>query len=283
MAKQSGSAFDALLQTFGDDGDRTTFTALADKNPALREFGLRQDDYSRKLDEHRAELQELQGWREWKQKNWESDPTDSTHGWTKAEKQKMERLEALESEKAALEGKLAEVEFGGSDMTFEQIEQIATETMKKHGIDPDKFVPKDTLVQKEKEVGDMVRQMNGITLQAAIDTPYLNQLHAKEFGEYFDPHAFLKAANDAGAVDLRKFYETSFVNEARTNKIKADAEARVKAAQEDKYKAVAEANKRVEEISARAQSMAPLPQATAPPPIAMPPLSATGAPPSATP
>ena len=138
MAKPTGSAFDALLETFGTDEDRAQFQSLAERNPAVKQFGLRQDDYSRKLDAHDAELKELQGWREWREGNW-----DSTHKMTKAEKAKQDRLEALETEKAELETKMAAMEIGGSDMTFEDVERIATEAMRKNGIDPNKFVPKE--------------------------------------------------------------------------------------------------------------------------------------------
>jgi hypothetical protein len=251
MAKPTGSAFDALLETFGTDEDRAAFQSLAEKNPKVKEFGLRQDDYSRRLDQNRAELEELQAWRTWKDGNWDSD-----HKMTKAEKAKQDKLEALEAEKAELETKMAAMEVGGSDMTFEDVERIATEAMKKSGIDPAKFVSTNTLDDRVKEAETYIKNLNAYTADAAILVPYLNAQHQKEFGEMFNPKDFLKAATEAKTTDLEAFYQT-FTADTRMKRMQADADAKVKAAQADADAKVAEAQKKADEAVNRLQGMGP--------------------------
>ena len=254
MAKPTGSAFDALLETFGTDEDRAAFQSLAEKNPKVKEFGLRQDDYSRRLDDVRNDLEELNGptgWRNWLKGNW-----DPVHKKTKAEVAQQERLEALETEKAELETKMAAMEVGGSDMTFEDVERIATEAMKKNGVDPNKFVSTNTLDERVKEAETYIKNLNAYTADAAILVPYLNAQHQKEFGDMFNPKNFLKAATEAKTTDLEAFYQT-FTADTRMKRMQADADAKVKAAQDERDAAVTAANKRSEEALNRIQGMGP--------------------------
>jgi len=249
MPRTPGSAFDALLETFGTDEDRTAFQSLAERNPKVREFGLRQDDYSRQLNDHQKELQELQSWRDWRNTNWDADKK-----MTKAERVKQERLEALQAERDEIQAKLAAAEIGGSDMTFDDVERIATEAMKKSGFDPNKFVGSDALSAKEKEVRDYMLNLNGSTARMALRVPYLNRKHEKEFGDQFDPDKFIEAATKAGKSDLDEFYE-EFTAKTRMDRIKADADEKVRKAQEDADAKVAAANQRVDEQVSRLQGM----------------------------
>ena len=248
MPKKTGSAFDALLDTFGTDDDRELFKQLSERNPAIQEFGLRQDDYSRKLDANRAELTELQSWRQWREANWDSD-----HQMTRAERAKQERLEALETEKAELETKLASTDLGDG-MTFEEVERIAQEAVRKQGIDPAKFLSADALNKKEGEVMGYVTRLNAVTAQASLLVPYLNEQHKDEFGTRFDPEEFVKAANERGTTDLRAFYK-EYTQDERTKRIQTDANAKVKAAQDERDRAIAEERERTATVQARLAGM----------------------------
>ena len=249
MSKKAGSAFDALLESFGTDEDRDLFQSLAEKNPAVREFGLRQDDYSRKLDAHSAELDELQNWRQWRESNW-----DSAHKMTRAEKLKQDRLDALETEKAELETRLGAMEFGESEMKLEDVEKIALDAMKKNGIDPDRFVSADSLTGKEKEVKDFVLGLNAYTAKASILVPYLNQQHKDEFGSYFDPEEFLAKANEAKTVDLKDFYQR-YTAETRMQRMQADADAKVATANKQRDDGIAAERARVDAITEKMKGM----------------------------
>lgn len=254
MAKPTGSAFDALLETFGSDEDRTQFQTLAEKNPKLKEFGMRQDDYSRRLDEVKKDLEELNGpngWRDWLKKSWDFD-----NKMTKAEKAQLDKLEALQAEKAELEAKLGQLELGGTDMTFDEVERIAVEAMKKNGVDPNKLIDADKLDKRFQQGEDYVKQLNAFTANAALLVPYLNDQHKTEFGKMFDPEDFLKAATEAGQPNLKEFYKT-FTAETRMKRMQDEADAKVKAAQEERDRAVAEAQDRTDKAIARAQGMGP--------------------------
>lgn len=254
MARSTGSAFDALLETFGTDEDRTAFQSLAERNPAVKEFGLRQDDYSRRLNEVQKDLEELNGpggWRNWVKENW-----DREHKMTKAERAKQERLEALETEKADLEAKLAAMELGGADMTFEDVEKIALDAMKKNGIDPNKFVAKGDLDQRFQQGENYVKNLNAFTANASLLVPYLNSQHEKEFGEQFDPEDFLKAATEAGQTNLKDFYKT-FTAETRMKRMQTEADRKVAEAQAERDRGIADAQAKADAAVARVQGMGP--------------------------
>ena len=240
MPKKSSSAFDALLKTFGTEEDQNLFSQLAERNPEVLSYGLRQDDYSRKLDEHRSELEELQSWRSWRENNWDPEVK-----MTKAEREKQERLDALESEKADLESRIA----AGGDMTFEDVERFGNEWLKKTGIKPDQLVTKDVIDAKTKEF----QNLNAFTAKAALEVPYLNAKHEKEFGDLFDPNDFLKQATEAGQYDLKAFYEGSFVTNKRQEKMKSDYERQLK----EKDEAFAAEKKAAEDRLARMAGMGP--------------------------
>jgi hypothetical protein len=251
MPRPTGSAFDALLETFGTDEDRAQFQSLAERNPAVRQFGLRQDDYSRKLDAHDAELRELHSWREWRENNW-----DSSHKMTKAEKAKQDRLEALETEKAELESRMATIEAGGSDMTFEDIEKFTLDVIKKQGLDPNKLVDVDKMDKRFQDGEAYVKNLNAFTANASLLVPYLNDQHKTEFGKMFDPEDFLKAATEAGQVNLKEFYKT-FTAETRMKQMEADAQARIAKAQAEADAKVQEAQQKADAAVERLQGMGP--------------------------
>jgi hypothetical protein len=142
-------------------------------------------------------------------------------------------------------------------MTFEELEKWGEGFMKKAGIDPGKLVTTDTLKSKEAELAEYVKNLNGFTAKAALQVPYLNREHEREFGSQFDPEEFLKQATEKQRFDLKDFYEKDFVVEKRQAKRDADHKAEI-----DLLKAEAEAREKkameaAEERMARMQSMGP--------------------------
>jgi len=224
MAKNgSKSAFDEILEKFGSDEDRTTFLGLAEKLPDLKESLLRQSDYSRAMEENRQKLITLSKWDSWANDNWVPDKEDPSKGYTKRELQALNEAEELKAEKE----RLAQlVEFGGigdNEMDFAEIEKWGKEFVGKQG-----FVTQESIDKEKKQLLEYANGLNQFTARAAVDVPYLNQKHAKEFGDLFDPQDFLKAANEKNRTDLRDFYEKEYVVEARQNKMKEAFEAEKK-------------------------------------------------------
>lgn len=213
MAKNAKGAFDEILEKFGTDEDRQSFEVFADKNPFLKESVLRQSDYSRKMDELRDQVSELNEWHEWRQNNWDDD-----RKMTRTELAKLEKLEALQSEKAALESRL--LLEGGGEMNFAELEAQLNDWGKKQGYVTPGDVSK-TLEGKERELREFVTGMNGVTARAATRIPYLMIKHSNEFGaqDLFDPEEFFqKAAQQGQFGDLDKFYEREYAAPARQKK-----------------------------------------------------------------
>jgi hypothetical protein len=221
VAKQNVSAFDELLTTFSTEEDRQAFSTLAERNPAVREFGMRKSDYSRKLDELRDDIDELGKWRSWREQHW-----DAEHEMTKAELAKQKALEATQEEKERLESQLL-LEGMGGDMgsSFEDFDKF----LKEKGV-----ITAADLQGKEKELQDYVAGVNRFSMTASLRVPYLNAKHAKEFGDMFDPDEFVKTAVRQGRFeDMDKFYEEQYATPARTEKQRRESEATLKAKDEE--------------------------------------------------
>ena len=199
-------AFDEILEEAGVAAeDRVPAIALLQKYPKLEtvasERGMRQQDYSRKLDEHARTVRELNNkaseldgfvsqWETWKDSTW-----DDAHGMTKAEYAAQQRVQELEQQ----------VEAGG-DMDFNQIEQELT----KKG-----FLRKDDLkpaideatrgLATERQLGG---QVNGMSLfySRTANVPLRYQ---KQFGEEIDMDAFVQFAGRSENIDKLKTREGS--------------------------------------------------------------------------
>src|SRR6185312_6916908 len=129
MAKKNGSAFDSLLETFGSDDDRKVFEDLAAKNPAVREYGLRQDEFSRRLDEFKGRDEYVKKWEDWEANNWDEDAK-----MTKAQKAALAKANQLQTEKAELEARLSLADLGGDGMTFDDLNKWGTEFLQKNNL-----------------------------------------------------------------------------------------------------------------------------------------------------
>ena len=239
MAK---NAFESLLETLPEDQEfefkgsvRQATAALAEKFPKLRESVLAQADYSRRMDEVRDKVNLADQWTKWRQDNWLENERK-----TKAEAARDTRISELERDlEAARQAALAT----GDEMTFEQLNQALEKFQSDKGI-----VTKNDLdkwgTDKEKSLTDYIKGNNQIFGRMAVDVPYIMARHSAEFGEVLDPDPVIKAAAEKGNYNLRDFYERDFVVErrekARTDKhaaelkkIQDEADAKVKAAQEE--------------------------------------------------
>lgn len=244
MAKHSGaSAFDEILQGFTADEDKQAFTGLAERYPQLKDYGLRQSDYSRSMNENREKLEKLEEWNTWKEQFWDSDSK-----MTKAEKQMQIELEEARTERTRLEQAIATGNFGGQDMDFAQIENDLDGFLKKRGI-----VDKDTLTAKEAEF----KALTGAQQYASLTVPYLNLKHNKEFGEPFNPTEFVTQATEKGRFDLEEFYENSYVLGKRQAKVEADHKAELERIKAESELAVAQAKKDTEQLMERMKGMGP--------------------------
>jgi len=246
MAKRDGgSAFDEILNSFSDDDDRQTFTDLADRNPRVREYGLRQSDYSRNMDllrqdkaEHSEDLEELAEWRNWRRDHW--DPEERA---TKRELRTRAEVQALKEENARLQG---QVLLEGEEMNFDQLEKWSDEFAVKRG-----YVTKTDIDKKEQELKEFVAGGQNWLARAATHVPYLNQKHDKEFGEPFDPDTFLTDAVNKGRFnDLKEYYE-EWVAPKRSEKQKAVSSKEVEEAKAEADKQ----RKRADEAESRANGV----------------------------
>lgn len=228
----AANVFDKFLESLANTDVRRELSELAQKEPKLKDAFMAQDDYSRNMDQHRDDLEELQGWRNWRSENWISDSNGK--GMTKAEQRQKERLEALEAERQEYERKLAEAAFntGGDEVTFEQLaEQLGTLAKEKGLVDNNRL--DEVIKTKTGEVEELVKNSNRIITTAALQASYLNQKHDKEFGELFDPLDFIKQAHEAGQYDLPKFYD-QWIAPRRIEKERNDLQAKL-TAQEQKH------------------------------------------------
>jgi hypothetical protein len=242
MSKQTANAFEEILSTFSSDEDRQAFTSLAERNPQIREYGLRQADYSRVINENRDSLEELKGWKKWEEQNWDREAKT-----TKAEAELARELESERRAKAELEKQIAFGDLGG-DVNFADIEGDLNKFLETKGV-----VTKDLFQQKEQEF----RTVQGASMTAALVVPYLNQKHQNEFGELFNPAEFVSEAVKKGRFDLEDYYDKDFVvpkREAQRAKKHQEEMSRIQAEAEAK---VAAAQKEADERVARVQGMGP--------------------------
>jgi hypothetical protein len=235
------NVFDTFLESLSDDGVRRGLSELALKEPKLKDAFMAQSDYSRKLDEHRDDLEELNGWRGWRNENWISGADGK--GMTKAEQRQADRLRALEAERQELETKLAEAAFssGGEEVTFEQLsEQLGTLAKERGLVDNARL--EEVIKSKTGEVEELVKNSNRIVTTASLLVPYLNQKHRDEFGETFNPLEFVQQAHQAGQYDLQKFYD-QWSEPKRMKKERDEFETKLKAQTEQHAKELEEARK----------------------------------------
>jgi hypothetical protein len=230
------TAFDDLLASFTDEGDRQALEGLAAKNPNLKDSVLRQSDYSRKLNEFKAKETQLDQWNRWQAENWVPDPTNPAVGKTKAELAAEAEAGRLAAENAAL----AEKALGGESVNFSDLVGDLDGWAKGKG-----FVSTAELQAKEQQFTTAVNAANW-GADASTQLNHIALKHYHEFQEVIDPDAFVKEAADKQQLsNLRGYYETAYAApkrqaaerakfEAELKQTRDDAEARIKAIEEQK-------------------------------------------------
>jgi hypothetical protein len=227
--------FDEILErSVTDQTDREAIKALATKYPGLvkevDEHGMRQSDYSRRLNEFTTKEKTFQA-TDQKVKEWETffgeagQQWDAEHGMTVGEWEARQQLAAAGT--------------GASDMTFEQI----NEELKKHG-----YLRRDDLKPEfeahSKTVGQQVNNVQaGMELVYTRLTPALFRFQS-EFGRPMTHMEFEGLVRQAGQnvpklVEKPEEIFDEFVKPMRAErelaeekKARAEAEAKLKAIQE---------------------------------------------------
>lgn len=240
--KAEVSAFDEILGTFGSDEDRQVFQSLAEKNPKVLEYGLRQSDYSRRMDEMKERLKFAEEWDGWKSNNW-----DSEHSMTKQQFAAVEDARRLQAERDELAQRVSLGEIGGSEVNLEELEK---QLLQKVGTQV------GTQIQgKEQEFKDLVMGVNKFTASAALTTPWLNAKHKDEFGEYFNPSEFVAEATKKNRFDLEEYYEKDFVVERRAKAVETKHKAEIERLQKESDDRYAKAQQESDERAQRLQGM----------------------------
>lgn len=189
------SIYDRLLEQISDPDARVKFSSAVASAPEISRWIV-----------DPATVQKAQEVDQWSRENW-----DDEHGMTRAEYAYSQRVAALEEE----------AEQGRNRMTLEELgQELERFTTSKGLMTTAQF--NTALQQKEAEFGNSLNTMARI----ATKVPYLNQKHEKEFGETFDPEAFLSKATEAGAANLDDFYDT-FTKDKRAAKQEAEVERRI--------------------------------------------------------
>lgn len=247
MAKKQStvSAFDEIITQFGDDADKEAFIGLAEKYPQIKEYGLRQSDYSRYMNESKIKIDLADEWNTWKSDHWDDEAK-----MTKQQKAAVDEAARLKQENEGLESRIAAMGSGGDDMTFEQLEQFGKDLISKNGI-----VTKVDIDAKQKELEGFVKGFDGVMAKTALTVSFLNQKHDREFGEPFDPDEFVKEAAEKGANNLKEFYENQFVAGKRQERVTAQHVAEIERIKAESAVELAKAKEQADAIAARIQGM----------------------------
>jgi hypothetical protein len=136
------TAFDDLLASFTDEGDRQALEGLAAKNPNLKDSVLRQSDYSRKLNEFKAKETQLDQWTAYaapkrqaaERAKFEAElkqTRDDAEARIKAiEEQKtaeLDRIRALSSGSGHSPADMSGAEMGGFQRSYQQLDRTNSE------------------------------------------------------------------------------------------------------------------------------------------------------------
>lgn len=240
MAKEN--AFDKLLASLPDEGDRQVITGLAEKHPVLRESVLMRADYSRNMDELKAERERLkdavdygQQWRKWYEDQWVPNAYGEGKGATKRELDKDAQLQALEQAKTELEARIQvgdEVTF--NDLTahldkFAQDKGFVSQAALKSELDKTLSGAKQTVDQ----------QLAGFA-HVAMKAPRLAIRHYREFNEELDTDGLVDFASKNGFTDLDAAWNAQVAERRREAEAKKHAEELAEAEKRGAEKAAKE-------------------------------------------
>jgi hypothetical protein len=187
--------FDNILNLL-DPAEKQTLESIVAKRPELKQGWLRQDDYSRKLDEFKTkensftQVQELANqWNTWAENNWNPE-TNST------------------KTELALATRIQELEAQGTQMTFDEINKLIVDKglMSKTDFE-------SVLSQKEKSINDSFQGSAYVAAKLAE----ISSRHTLEFREPFKATEFLGKVSEYGVSDLDKAHDM-FVSEIRNKR-----------------------------------------------------------------
>jgi len=191
--------FDDVLNIL-DPTEKEVMTQVVFKHPQIKQGWMRQDDYSRKLDEFRPVMEFANAWDAWREENW-----DDGSGSTKAEALLKARIQELE---AAQEG----------NMTFDQINtHIASLGLAKTAD------LNSVLSEKEKTFTDSLQGSAYVGAKLAE----IASRHVLEFKEPFKATEFLTKVGGYGTNDLDMAYDMH-VRDARKTRDEESLQARLK-------------------------------------------------------
>lgn len=203
MAKKN--AFEELLASISEDTDRQVITGLAEKYPNLRDSVMMRSDYSRNMDElraereqHSAELAYAAAMKKWREENWIENAYGDGKGALKRELDKDARISELEQQ----------IQVGG-EVTFEDLNKYLGEKGFVSQDAVNKLV--ETRLSGEKQT---VEQMLAGLSHIAVKAPKLATRHFKTYGEELDTEELATFANKNGINDLERAYD-SFTAEKR--------------------------------------------------------------------
>lgn len=215
-----------LLEKFDDIEAKAAFSGFVEKHSFLNDFIV---DPALK-----AQTDEI--------KNWADTEWDYEHQMSKREYQQEQELAELRN-RSQQKMKASELE---------DLDAVLGEYIKTKGL-----VSKAEYDQAIKEKSDAFESQLNTISTLATRVPYLNAKYQKEFGEMFDPDAFVKEATDKGfakfGVDGLDRYYGEFTKDKAAAKAAADleklkADAKAEGAKEAREQMLATAGRGTPEV-----------------------------------
>jgi hypothetical protein len=241
--------FEDLIDSFSDDVEKQSIRNIASKYPELKNGYLRQSDYSRSMNELKADkdrfnsektrieadLGKLEEWKAWSLNNWDSD-----HKMTKAEVAKVKQIEELNSELEILK------QAQEAGMTFEEVGQYLDGALAKKNLVSRDYLEKEFktgLVDQASYKRDLDAKIAGVA--NGLDYLYSATLpavlkHKDEFGEILAPTEIIKYANEHGINKIEDAYESMVAPRRAEISAKKNEEAIKKARDEGRAEALKE-------------------------------------------
>ena len=246
------NAFDEILDVLTDEADKKAWQELGTKYKPIKEYGLRQSDYSRKMndlsserkkfdDERKrieGELSQLESWRNWRSEHWLD--LDDGEGITKEHQEDRKKIEELNQELQILR------EAQESGMTFDEVQQFIDKDLTKRGYISkkdleDRFSNVVTRDFYDKDIVAKTAPMFDAMGKLYEDTLPLGFSHKEEFGEVFKIGELIKFANENGIKDITKAYDSWVAPRRSEVQKKKTEELLTKAREEGKAEGLKEA------------------------------------------
>lgn len=224
------NAFEDLIEILEEPELKEAFVKAGEKYKQVKEYGLRQSDYSRQMNELSGKAKYADAWEEWKRTEWNDELK-----MTKAEAKLQQELREMEAENETLRQLQ-----GDSDVTFEQlqseVEKMVT-AKTKGALTEEQFNAKYGSKLFDKDAYDKEINQRVTNWTAGRDDMYLKlyELGFKnkdEFGEILKPVEVIKYANENKIQDLEEAYNR-MVSPRRTEKQNKDMEVKLEAARKE--------------------------------------------------